>query len=192
MSGRRPKPTAMKKLAGNPGRRPLNASEPEPEAVMPEMPKGMGHIANREWRWLAPALLEVGCITKVDGKSFAEYCKAVAMSETYYREALREPMVEEPIFGKDGVEVGSKIKVNPAMAAYVSASKLAKTYLIEFGLTPASRSKLHIDKPKEIDPFEEAMGKRGMKPIEQSQHDAPQPVAFDTGKISDASINFDA
>ncbi len=33
MRGRRPKATRLKVLTGNPGRRPLNANEPRPEAL---------------------------------------------------------------------------------------------------------------------------------------------------------------
>ena len=34
MSGRKPKPTAMKELEGNPGKRKLNKKEPIPEIVI--------------------------------------------------------------------------------------------------------------------------------------------------------------
>ena len=34
--GRKPKPTALKVLEGNPGKRPLNLYEPSPEGEMPE------------------------------------------------------------------------------------------------------------------------------------------------------------
>ena len=35
MAGRKPKPTAMKKLEGNPGKRKLNTKEPVPAKGMP-------------------------------------------------------------------------------------------------------------------------------------------------------------
>ena len=35
MRGRKPSPTHLKLVKGNPGKRPLNVSEPEPEAVLP-------------------------------------------------------------------------------------------------------------------------------------------------------------
>ena len=38
MPGPPPKPTKLKLLAGNPGKRPLNENEPEPEAVAPSVP----------------------------------------------------------------------------------------------------------------------------------------------------------
>ena len=38
MAGRKPKPTAIKKLEGNPGKRKLNKNEPVPAKGMPECP----------------------------------------------------------------------------------------------------------------------------------------------------------
>ena len=37
--GRKPKPTAMKELEGNPGKHPLNTSEPKPNKKAPACPK---------------------------------------------------------------------------------------------------------------------------------------------------------
>ena len=36
MAGRKPKPTAVKKLEGNPGKRKLNTKEPNPGKGMPD------------------------------------------------------------------------------------------------------------------------------------------------------------
>ena len=38
-AGRKPKPTAMKELEGNPGKRKLNKKEPMPGKGMPDCPK---------------------------------------------------------------------------------------------------------------------------------------------------------
>ena len=38
MAGRKPKPTAVKKLEGNPGKRKLNMKEPVPAKGMPTCP----------------------------------------------------------------------------------------------------------------------------------------------------------
>ena len=37
--GRKPTPTAIKELEGNPGKRPLNAKEPKPVKKAPSCPK---------------------------------------------------------------------------------------------------------------------------------------------------------
>ena len=38
--GRKPTPTAIKLLEGNPGKRPLNANEPKPAKKRPPVPNG--------------------------------------------------------------------------------------------------------------------------------------------------------
>ena len=40
-SGRKPKPTAVKALEGNPGKRSLNTGEPKPEKKAPRCPASM-------------------------------------------------------------------------------------------------------------------------------------------------------
>ena len=193
MAGRRPKPTELKMLEGNPGHRALNTEEPRPPKGIPEMPKGMARVANREWKIITRELSVLGLLTVVDGKALGEYCKLMGLAETYYKEALRKPMVEEPQFDKAGMCVGEKLKANPATAAYLGCSKAAKAYLIEFGLTPASRTKLKIQKPKEKDEFQEMLDARvGVQPVPAQPGNAPTPVAFDTGKISEDSTSFDA
>jgi hypothetical protein len=48
MRGRRPKPTRMKVLTGNPGKRPLNPTEPRPEPIVPDCPVELGPSARRD------------------------------------------------------------------------------------------------------------------------------------------------
>ena len=45
--GRKPTPTAIKELEGNPGKRPLNDAEPKPERKAPPCPKGLEPEAKR-------------------------------------------------------------------------------------------------------------------------------------------------
>jgi len=150
---RRPKPTAIKELEGNPGGRPLNTLEPKPPLGTPEMPKGMGTAAKRHWRVFVRELTTVGVLSIVDGIALSEACVSAAMAEKYRNEVLKSPMVEEPYFTKDGDLAGYKRKTNPALAGYLASSKNMKGFLIEFGLTPASRSKLKIEKPKAPEDF---------------------------------------
>ena len=51
MAGRKPKPTALKKLEGNPGKRKLNTKEPVPGKGMPDCPK-----------WLLPEAMKKGAL----------------------------------------------------------------------------------------------------------------------------------
>jgi P27 family predicted phage terminase small subunit len=147
---RRPKPTAIKVLEGNPGGRPLNTEEPKPKSGIPEMPKELRKTAQREWRRVSVDLDTLGLITVVDGKALAMYCDAYADWEVAQRECVKSGMwYEEPIVSKDGMVVGYKHKQAPWFNVKCMAMKMMKAYLIEFGLTPASRSKLKIEKKQD-------------------------------------------
>lgn len=205
--GRRPTPTAIKELAGNPGKRPLNDAEPTPELVAPEMPKGMAAAARREWEFMVPVLLRLGVLSNIDGKALAAYCDAYAMWEAARRDLFKHGMVfDTPIFDKMGNVIMYDGKMllkrqpNPSFSQWNTAAKLMKSYLIEFGLTPASRTKLKITKPAEADPMEDFLKRRGAIPLPPTQQPGA-PVGFNVGStaekkeaevIADAAVDFDA
>ena len=54
--GRKPKPTAVKVLEGNPGKRSLNTGEPKPEKKAPRCPSWLEEEAKKEWKRMAKQL----------------------------------------------------------------------------------------------------------------------------------------
>ena len=79
MRGRRPTPTRIKILTGNPGKRPLNRNEPRPEPALPECPPELGPSAQREWARLIGELSKLNLITNLDRAALASYCGAYAL-----------------------------------------------------------------------------------------------------------------
>src|SRR5260370_1172430 len=73
MRGRRPKPTRIKALTGNPGKRPLNAHEPRPEPALPECPPELSPAAQREWARLTGELSKLSLITNLDRGALATF-----------------------------------------------------------------------------------------------------------------------
>ena len=71
MRGRRPKPTRLKVLTGNPGKRPLNTEEPMPEIAIPECPIELGPVAKREWDRLVGELASLRLLTNLDRAALA-------------------------------------------------------------------------------------------------------------------------
>lgn len=156
--GRNAKPTALKKLQGNPGKRPLNTVEPIAPDGEPELPRGMSKAANREWAFIVPQLRLLGVLSIIDGKALAQYCDAHAHVEMARKEIKKHGLlIEEAVTSKEGFYVGTKYKENPAVNIYAKFSKIMNTYLQQFGLTPSSRSKLKIEKPKPVDEMETFM-----------------------------------
>lgn len=74
MRGRKPKPTNLKLLHGNPGKRQPNPNEPKPTQEVPRCPSVLDPIARKEWRRFAKVLDRLGLLTEVDGSAFAAYC----------------------------------------------------------------------------------------------------------------------
>ena len=166
-AGRRPLPTAIKRLRGNPGHRKLNAQELKLEAMEPNMPPFLSEVAQREWNAIVPLLLRLGVLTELDGKALAAYCFSYAR----WRDAeqlvvsLGGPVIREPIRDKEGNKVGERLKRNPAIAISSDALKNMKSYLVEFGLTPATRSRLKIEQPKEEDPFDAYLARKNSETV---------------------------
>ncbi len=164
MAGRRPLPTNLKKLRGNPGKRKLNEAEPEVEQKPPEMPPDLPELAQKEWASIVPKLMQLHVLSDVDGKALAAYCFAYARWHEAEKEIGRLGIiVDEPIMGGTAEYreiVGYKYKRNPAVTISHDALKLMKSYLIEFGLTPAARTRLRIERPKQADPMDEYLRRK--------------------------------
>jgi len=154
MPGRRPIPTEIKKLNGNPGKRPLNQAEPQPKTGEPTQPQGLSTAARKEWRRVVPILLKMGVLTEVDGPALAAYCEAWAS----WTAALKD-------IRKNGLSYVAPTGVkhlNPVIPERDKAIQVMKTFLVEFGMTPASRSRIHVTPPpKEEDPFEQLISGKG-------------------------------
>src|SRR5580704_4521684 len=74
-AGRRPKPTALKVIEGNPGGRPLNPDEPKPSGI-PSCPRHLNKEARAEWHRISKELVTIGLLTSIDRAALAAYCVA--------------------------------------------------------------------------------------------------------------------
>lgn len=136
MRGRRPKPTRLKVLTGNPGKRPLNSDEPQPEARIPDCPSELGPVAKREWERLVGELGKLKLLTNLDRAALAAYCGAYALWAEA-SEAIQKygTMVKSP-------------SGYPIQSPYVSIANRQAEIMMrissEFGFTPASRSRIAV------------------------------------------------
>ncbi|MEO0035368.1 MAG: hypothetical protein RLZZ501_1391, partial [Pseudomonadota bacterium] len=64
MAGRRPTPTHLKLVRGNPGKRPLNEAEPTPARALPSPPAHMSDEAKVAWGRMATLLDQMGVLTE--------------------------------------------------------------------------------------------------------------------------------
>lgn len=132
MRGRKPIPNRLKRLRGNPGKRPLSA-EPSFPAGVPSAPKWLSPEAKKEWRRVAKLLEAARLITLADRPTLTAYC--VAWDE------LRE--ATEML--KDGrtFAAGEQMKPHPAVAMQRSAMQQLAKFAALFGFSPADRTRVH-------------------------------------------------
>ncbi len=135
LRGPAPRPSALSRAEGNPGHRAINRQEPQPALTRPKMPKHLGSRARKEWKRLVPILERMKVLTEADGTALANVCFETA--ELYRaQEALEQtgPLIKNKETGM--------VHLNPLFGAVVTLSNRVTQGLREFGLTPASRSRI--------------------------------------------------
>ena len=146
-------PTNLRLLRGNPGRRPLNPSEARPAVKLPSPPAHLSKEAKKEWRRTGRFLLEMGLISELDRPAFAAFCTAWARW-VEAEEALQTHgiLIKSP---------GGYPMQSPYLAVANKAMEQVRSLLSEFGMSPASRSRVTANPaPAEEDPFEAFLSER--------------------------------
>jgi len=131
--GRKPVPTHLKILRGNPGKRPLPEGEPQPGRVLPTCPKHLDAEAKREWKRIARELYVLGLLSRLDRAALAAYCQVWS----------RWVRAEEAL-AKTGelTMAGDTIAINPYLHVANRALREMHSFLSEFGMTPAARTRI--------------------------------------------------
>ncbi len=125
-SGRRPQPTALKVLRGNPSKTRLNELEPKPPEGVVEAPESLSGAAKALWLELAPICLAMGTLTVADVRPFAGLCELQAT----FNDATK---------AKGTPDFDVRLERDTAVAL--------RPYYELFGLTPVSRARIQVKKP---------------------------------------------
>lgn len=151
MPSPRPKPTHLKVVAGNPGKRKLNKAEPKPRREIPSCPAHLSDVSKVSWGRLSVMLDRLGVLTEADGLALERLC-----------DCYGEILLHSENIALYGMVYGSTetlLKANPAVGMRADADRRFKGYLIEFGLTPAARTKVQAKTDDEAkDPLAEFFG----------------------------------
>jgi len=133
MAGRKPIPTKLKILMGNPGKRKkdIERNEPTPELGIPDMPEWLSAfpVAVSEWKRESEILFGMGVLTLADSSALATRCFLASQIQ-------------------DAAAEISKIE---GEKNYVQIKSLLTEYRqvgASLGLDPSSRSRLTVN-PKE-------------------------------------------
>lgn len=144
--GKRPTPTKLKLIRGEKKKSRLNQNEPQPKLEAPKCPMFLSSVAKKEWKRMVAELEPLGLLTKIDCAALAGYCDA------YSRWADASKMLQ-----KTGLIIKTPNDYpvqNPVLSIINKALAEMKGFLTEFGMTPSSRSRVNVPKPKPKSPFD--------------------------------------
>lgn len=144
--GRAKKPTNLRILQGNPGRVKINPNEPKPELCIPEPPDFLSGYALEEWHRITPILEGLGLLSDLDTMALAAYCQC------YERWRKAEDGIKQ-----DGGMTTVTDKGNVVQSPHVSIANKAMLnmhkFLVQFGMSPASRAGVTANKKQPDSPL---------------------------------------
>ncbi len=155
-SGRKPKPTTLKVLQGNAGKRKLNDKEPEAEALksVPAAPDWMHERAIAVWDNAAAWLVGSQILTDQDLHNLEAFCMAYAR----WRDAQDHVTDNGAVL--ENPNTGALYK-NPALTVINEANRQMVVFGSSLGLDPASRSRLAAPGGDDQgNPFADLLGKK--------------------------------
>ena len=139
------KPTALKLVTGNPGKRALNKQEPDPDYLCDLTPPAwLDAGAADVWNDIAPKLRAAKVLTEIDVQLLAMGCISIAQ----YRQAVKrtgESLVKAKIIeSEDGKAIESGEQINPWFIVQSMSFKQASAVFKEFGMSPAARTRIAV------------------------------------------------
>lgn len=150
MAGRKPVPTKLKVLTGNPGKRPINRKEPEPPRGIPAMPGWLEDfpVAVAEWRRESEILDGMGILTMAEEGILAMHCYLMAQIQEIAAEINKEGRVA---YTSRMDSLGNEVmdaKPNPKAVQIKNMITEYRQIGSLLGFDPVSRVKMATD-PKE-------------------------------------------
>jgi len=156
--GPKPQPTAMRLLRGNPGKRPINTSEPKFETTNTRPPKNLSALGRKKWRELIKLLHRKKLFTDADRDLLHNYVIAFERWIEAERRLSIAGTTAEHTDSNGNIVMRRRPEVDVSRIYQSQMYKIAA----EFGMSPSSRSKIFGDGSggKVVDPLEEFLGAR--------------------------------
>lgn len=149
--GRKPKPTHLRLVTGNAGKRSINKAEPKPKSRAPTPPKELTPEALAEWQRVSGELERCGLLSGIDRAALAAYCQAYGRWITAER-ALAAMAERDTLSGALLIKTsnGNFIQ-NPLVGIANKAQSDMVRFAAEFGMTPSARSRVKADEARQQD-----------------------------------------
>ena len=152
-AGRKPVPTTLKILHGNPGKRPLPTNEPKPPPLAPKCPAWLHKDAKKEWKRIAPQLERLGLLSELDMAALAGYCQSYARykeaEELIAKHGTTYEIHERNRDGslkcnKQGEPILRSMQARPEVSIANKSLLQIRSFCAEFGLTPSARARMSV------------------------------------------------
>lgn len=148
-SGRKPTPTALKLVKGNPGKRALNKREARVQLAQPAPPPFLNDEAKVEWGRVIGTLCAAGLMTELDRAVLAAYCQAYGRWAEAERALARMAAKDEMNRALMVKTTGGNAIQNPLVGIANKAKADMVRYAVEFGMTPSARAKVVAADPED-------------------------------------------
>jgi P27 family predicted phage terminase small subunit len=132
-------PTVLKVLRGTYRASRANVAEPQPQLGAPPKPPRLSPLGAEVWDELARQLKQLKVLTRADGHALELACEALAE----WRAAL-DVVQREGTTYKAVTKSGSVLLPHPSVRQAADAWRRAQRMLVEFGLTPSSRTRVSV------------------------------------------------
>lgn len=142
------KPPELKVLEGNRGHRALDLTSIfRPEVGAPPLPRDLSREAKKAWKRLVPELVRYNLVSKVDADALEELCETIGLLKTLRRSinASQERLRAEGKDPAEAVEASTPKGMKMQSVAYQAMNRereKLRTWLAEFGLSPAQRARV--------------------------------------------------
>lgn len=146
MRGRKPKPTLLKLVTGNPGKRPLNDREPKPKGDLAEPPDDLPENAKILWREAIESAPK-GMLKVLDRRTLGVWAIAAALHQEATRRLSTTTLLVKT--------AGGQLMQNPYLPIVNRQAAIMPKAASELGFTPTSRTRLQIRDEDSADEWSE-------------------------------------
>jgi P27 family predicted phage terminase small subunit len=127
-------PTSLKIIRGTFRKDRAMVNEPKPQPEIPCVPAELSDQAKVEWGRLSQELATLGLLSRIDRAALAVYCEA-------WSDWLDATMQVRQ-YGKVIKTTAGNVVDNPYYSIKKRSAELMHKFLTEFGMTPASRTRI--------------------------------------------------
>jgi len=158
--GTKTKTTVLKILEKEKNKDRINLNEPKIAVAVPDCPAHLNTYAKKEWKRITPILERMGLITHIDMAALAGYCQAYGR----WIDAEKNIKKLQKRDGKDAMLINTPkgyVMINPYISVANKSMELMYKFMVEFGLTPSSRTRISVKSNEDnYDDFEKLLNKQ--------------------------------